>query len=132
MNIMNDELIKISDDIYSKYINDEELESSIKVSCNNSPTNNEFLLLKRDLKKRLSKLDDTFYIDDIQFEFARYSKDEMFNYRVKYYPEAFYFSFGLITPFLLLGSMFHLYEYYTTENYNYIKYDITKRKSNVI
>ena len=49
MNTKNDELIKISNDIYSNYINNEELESSIKVSCNNIPTNNEFLLLKRDL-----------------------------------------------------------------------------------
>jgi len=130
--ILNDELIKISNDIYLKYINDGELKGLIKTSYNISPTNHEFLLLKRNLKERLSKLDTNYYIDDIEFKFGTYSRDIIFNTKHQWDGVGIMLSFGLITPFILHSIIIDLHEYYNNKDYNYINYNIIKRKSNII
>lgn len=68
--ILDDKLIKTSNDIYLRYVNDGEIKGFIKTCYDVSPTNHEYLLLKRDLKSRLLKFDTNYYIDDIEFEFT--------------------------------------------------------------
>lgn len=132
MNIPDDELMKISNDIYLKYTNNGELEGLIKTSYYDSPTPHEFLLLKRDLKRRLSNLDTNYYIDDIEFKFGTYSRDVIFNKKHEWDGVGLMFSFGLLTPIILPSIIIDLYKYYSTKDYNYIDYNISKRKSNII
>jgi hypothetical protein len=132
MNILNNDLIELSNDIFVKYSHDGEVNGLIKTSYDESPTHQDFLLLKRDLIKRLSILDANYYIDDIEFKFGTYSKDVIYNEKHQWDGVGFIFSFGLITPFILPNIITDLYKYYNTTDYNYISYNIKKRKSNII
>ena len=132
MNTLDDELIKLSNDIYLKYIDDGELEGLIKTSYNETPTHHDFLLVKRDLKNRLSNLDKNYYIDDVELTFGKHSRDDVFNSKHKWDAVGIIYSFGLILPFLLPVIIPDLYTYYNSKDFNFISYKITKRQSNVI
>ena len=129
---INDELIKISNNICLKFKNDGEVKGLIKTSYSESPTPPEFLLIKHHLKILLSKLDTNYYIDDIELKFGTYSRSVIFNTKHEWDGVGMLFSFGLMIPILLPGIIVDLYEYFNTTNYNYIEYNIKKRKSNVI
>jgi hypothetical protein len=131
MNILDDKLSKLSNDIYVKYTTEGELTGSITILYD-SPTPHELLLLKRNLKTRLSKLDTNYYIDDIEFTFGTYSRDKLFHKSREWDGVALMLSFGLLIPFLLPKLVNDLYKYYNTTDYNYIDYRIAKRKSNII
>jgi hypothetical protein len=74
---MNEELVRIENEIYSEYISDTETSGSIKTSIKESMVDLdlEFLKLKNNLKERLFKKNVNYYIDDIHFEYIIYSKD---------------------------------------------------------
>jgi hypothetical protein len=132
MYFIDDELNKVLNDIYLKYINDGEVNGLIKTYYNVTPTNHDFLLLKRKLMEHLSNLDKNYYIDDIKFEFGIYSRDVIFNKKHQWDGVGIIMTFGLITPFILPSIVRDLYDYYNNIDYNFINYNIIKRKSNVI
>lgn len=128
---LSNELNEIENEIYLKYINGEQLNGSIKTSLDSCPPNNEFLQIKRNLKNRLSKIITNHYVDDVNFEYGTYSKDNVFIKKHEWDLVAVLYSFGLAIPFLLPRFIKNLYEYYNSNNYSFITYHIKIREKNI-
>lgn len=127
---LSDTLKDIENEIIVKYTNDGKLTGLIKTPIISSPTDKEFLQLKRDLKQDL-KINENIYIDDIDFKYGKYLRDDVFNKKHEWDILGIICTIGIITPFLVPKLIKDLYEYYTSDDYNFISYEIKIRESNV-
>lgn len=129
--ILSDELNAIENNIYLEYTNNKNTKGKIKTTLTESPTNKIFLQIKRNLKKRLSNIDKNIYIDNIELNYGKYSKYNKIQENHQWDLVGSVLTLGLLIPLLLPKLITDLHEYYTTEDYNYITFDIETRHSNV-
>ena len=125
---LNDELKHIENEICRTYTTDNTLSCSIKTSMISSPTKNEFLQLNRNIKKILNQ-SKNMYIDDVCFEYGKYSRDDVFNKKHEWDMTGIVFTFGIITPFLFSGFCKDSYDYYNSKDYHFITYEIKTREN---
>jgi hypothetical protein len=128
---LNNELIRVEYIICENYVKKEQLKGVIKTTITESPSVVEFLQMKRTLREALSIKIKTHYIDDIDFKFRYYSRDQIYSNKHKGDIFAFVMTAGMITPILLYETIIDLQEYYMSQDYYYIEYDIKLREKGV-
>lgn len=128
---LSKELQELEDQVYYEYTKEQKLRGEVKTSIRVSPPLNEWLQLKRNLKRRIGP-NLKVYIDDIRFRHQMHSRDLAFSRKHEWDLVVIVFSLGLMLPIVLPGIIRDLYTYYRSQDYFGITYEIQTRESRVL